>query len=202
MHVTRTFGLLAAALSTLLVTACGTAAPPSSPAASSPESATVVAAGHNEADITFVQGMIPHHEQAVVMSQLAADRAASPRVKELAATIEQAQAPEIEQMRGFLEAWGVEEDSSMGGMDHGSMGQGGMPGMMSGQQMGGLDRANGAGFDRMFLQMMVVHHEGAVTMARTELADGQNPQAKALAQAIIDQQTAEIAQMQELLKTV
>ncbi|MGD9527444.1 MAG: DUF305 domain-containing protein [Pseudonocardia sp.] len=199
MHVTRTFGLLAAALSTLLVTACGTAAPPSSPAASPPGSATVVAAGHNEADITFVQGMIPHHEQAVVMSQLAAARAASPRVKELAATIEQAQAPEIEQMRGFLTAWGVEEDSSMGGMPHGAAG---MPGMMAGQQMSGLDQANGAPFDRMFLQMMVVHHEGAVTMARTELADGQNPQAKTLAQAIIDQQTAEIAQMQELLKTV
>ena len=199
MHVTRTFGLLAAALSTLLVAACGTSLAPSAPTAAPPESATVVSADHNEADIAFVQGMIPHHEQAVEMSQLAADRASSPQVKELAATIEAAQAPEIEQMRGFLAAWGVEEDSSMGGMHQGGVG---MPGMMSGQQMGGLDQANGAAFDRMFLQMMVLHHEGAVTMARTELSDGQNPQAKALAQAIIDAQTAEIAQMQDLLQTV
>jgi uncharacterized protein (DUF305 family) len=122
-----------------------------------------VSAEHNDADIAFVRGMIPHHEQAVEMSQLAADRAASPQVKQLAATIERAQAPEIEQMRGFLEAWGVEEDSSMGGMHHGGSG---MPGMMSGQQMSGLDQANGAAFDRMFLQMMVMHHEGAVTIER------------------------------------
>jgi uncharacterized protein (DUF305 family) len=199
MHVTRTFGLLAAALSTLLVTACGTGAAPSSPASSAPAATTAVSGDHNDADIAFVQGMIPHHEQAVEMSQLAADRAASPQVKELAATIERAQAPEIEQMRGFLAAWGVEEDSSMGGMHHGGAG---MPGMMSGQQMSGLDQANGAAFDRMFLQMMVMHHEGAVTMARTELSDGRNPQAKTLAQTIIDQQTAEIAQMQDMLKTV
>lgn len=199
MHATRTFGLLTAALSTLLVTACGTSAAPSSPPSSAPASSTTVSADRNDADIAFAQGMIPHHEQAVEMSQLAAERAASPQVKELAATIERAQAPEIEQLRGFLEAWGAEEDSSMGGMHHDGAG---MPGMMSDQQMGGLEQANGAAFDRMFMQMMIMHHEGAVAMARTELSDGQNPQAKALAQTIIDQQTTEIAQMQDLLKTV
>lgn len=198
MHITRTFGLLAAALATLLVTACGSAGAPS---ATAPVSGAAASADHNEADIAFAQGMIPHHEQAVQMSQLAASRAASPQVKELAATIEAAQAPEIEQMRGFLAAWGAEEDASMGGMDHGVMG-GGMPGMMSGQQMHGLGQASGASFDRMFLQMMNMHHEGAVTMSRTELSDGENPEAKALAQAIVDQQTAEIARMQELLNTV
>lgn len=70
-------------------------------------------ADHNQADITFVQGMIPHHEQAVEMSELAANQASSPQVKELAATIERGQAPEIEQMRAMLAAWGVAEDSSM-----------------------------------------------------------------------------------------
>ena len=90
----------------------------------------------------------------------------------------------------------------MGGMDHSAMGGGGMPGMMSGQQMHGLGQSTGASFDRAFLQMMTAHHEGAVTMSRTELSDGRYPEAKALAQAIIDQQTAEIARMQELLNTV
>jgi uncharacterized protein (DUF305 family) len=199
MYVTRTFGLLAAALSTLVLTACGSTAAPSSPASSAPAPTTAVSADHNDADIAFVQGMIPHHEQAVEMSQLAADRAASPQVKELAATIERAQAPEIEQMRGFLADWGVEKDSSMGGMHRGGVS---MPGMMSGQQTSGLGQANGAAFDRTFLQMMVMHHEGAVTMARTELSDGLNPQAKALAHTIIDQQTTEIAHMRDLSKTV
>lgn len=202
MHVTRTFGLLAAALATLLVTACGSADAPSTAAPAAPVPGAGASAEHNEADIAFAQGMIPHHQQAVEMSRLAADRAASPQVKELAATIEKAQAPEIEQMRGFLATWGAQEDASMGGMDHSAMGGGGMPGMMSGQQMHGLGQATGASFDRTFLQMMTAHHEGAVTMSRTELSDGRYPEAKALAQAIIDQQTAEIARMQELLNTV
>jgi uncharacterized protein (DUF305 family) len=199
MHVTPTFGLLAAALSTVLVAGCGDGAAPAAPASPTASSTAAAAADRNDADSTFVQGMIPHHEQAVQMSQLAADRAASPEVKRLAATIERAQAPEIEQMRGFLAAWGVEEDSSMGGMRHGGAG---MPGMMSDQQLSGLGQAKGAAFDRMFLQLMIMHHEGAVTMARAELSDGRNPQAKTLAQAIVDQQMAEIAQMRDLLTTV
>jgi uncharacterized protein (DUF305 family) len=197
VHVTRTLGLLAAAVSTLLVTACGgTAAPPSS---APPSSSAAVSVEHNEADIAFVQGMIPHHEQAVAMSRLAALRATSPQIKDLAATIEEAQAPEIEQMRGFLGAWSTAEDGSMGGMHHDGAG---MPGMVSHQQMGGLSEASGATFDRMFLELMMGHHEGAVEMARTELSAGGNPQAKALAQAIIDTQLAEITQMRDLLKTV
>jgi uncharacterized protein (DUF305 family) len=194
MRITPTFGLLTAALATLLVTGCGGADTPAAPA---PTSSPAASADHNQADIAFVQGMIPHHEQAVEMSELAANQASSPQVKELAATIERGQAPEIEQMRAMLAAWGVAEDSSTGG--HGGMGGGGM---MTPEQMHGLQQATGAAFDRMFLQMMIMHHEGAITMARTELSDGQNPQAKALAQTIIDQQTTEIAQMRELLQTL
>lgn len=201
MNVTRTIGLLSAALATTLVAACGSSAAP--PAASGGPTAGTVSAEHNEADIAFVQGMIPHHTQAVEMAELATDRASSPQVKELATTIGQAQQPEIEQMRAFLEAWGVDEEAgSTGGMNHGGGMGAGMPGMMTGGQMRQLEDATGAAFDRMFLQMMTEHHTGAVQMARTELSEGENPQAKALAQKIIDDQTREIEQMRQLLTTV
>ncbi|RZT85675.1 uncharacterized protein (DUF305 family) [Pseudonocardia sediminis] len=190
----------------LVLSACGSGdspgtaagAPPVPSSAASPGSQQV-SAEHNAADIAFVQGMIPHHRQAVEMAKLADDRAGD-GVKDLATRIEQAQGPEIEQMRGFLTAWGAPESgpmSSMPGMESGAMG--GMQGMMSGQEMAQLGQASGAEFDRMFLQMMTAHHEGAVQMARTELSAGVNPQAKALAQQIIDAQQAEITEMRGLL---
>jgi len=182
------------------------AAPTSSPSTSAPADA------HNAADTTFVQGMIPHHTQAVQMSEMAAQQSGNDQVKQLATRIQQAQGPEIQQMRGFLAAWGEPETApaGAGGMDHSGMGHGagatpmpeGMGGMMTDQQMQQLGQASGASFDRMFLQMMVEHHNGAVQMAQTELADGQNPDAKALAQKIIDAQRAEITEMQNLLPTV
>ena len=73
-----------------------------------------------------------------------------------------------------------------------------MPGMMSDDQMSRLCQATGAAFDRAFLQMMTAHHQGAIQMAQTELADGQNPEAKALAQKIITAQQGEITQMRTL----
>jgi uncharacterized protein (DUF305 family) len=168
----------------------------SGPASSSPSAG----AEHNDADVAFASGMIPHHESAIAMAQLAADRAADPRVKDLAARIEAAQAPEIETMSGWLADWGAAASSSatesgMGGMDHGDT---------SGSDMGGMDTGalagmSGVEFDRMFLTMMIEHHQGAVEMAGTEIADGQNPDAIALAESIRDSQNAEIAEMQHLL---
>ncbi|KYH45930.1 DUF305 domain-containing protein [Branchiibius sp. NY16-3462-2] len=154
-------------------------------------------ASFNDADVQFATQMIPHHEQAVQMSRLAASRALSPEVKALADRIEKAQAPEIEQMSTWLRAWGKPVPSSMAGHDMGPMT--GMPGMMSTQEMSDLMAANGAGFDRMFLTMMIAHHEGAVQMARTELAEGANADAKKLAQQIVTSQTAEIATMKKML---
>jgi uncharacterized protein (DUF305 family) len=94
---------------------------------------------------------------------------------------------------------GMSQSSSneMPGTDHGS--GGGMPGMMSGQQMQQLSQTNGAAFDTMFLKMMIGHHQGAVTMSKTELAQGENPDAKALAQNIINAQQREITEMQTML---
>ena len=156
------------------------------------------AAVHNDADVVFVQGMLPHHEGALAMAQLADGRASDPRVIDLADRIEAAQGPEIETMTGWLEAWGEplpEED--MGGMDHGSGGMD-MEGM-SEEDMTALDSASGAEFDRMFLEMMIPHHQGAVDMAETEIAEGSNPDAVEMAREIVESQTAEIAEMQTLL---
>ena len=159
---------------------------------------------HNQADIEFVQGMIPHHEQAVTMSELAASRAASPDVKALATRIQAAQEPEITQMKRFLKDWGVKEESGgMAGMSGmGGGGVGGHPGMLGDDELGRLKATKGQEFDRMFLQGMISHHRGAIAAAETEQAHGQAPNAKALAGEIIKAQRAEIAEMEKLLTSV
>jgi uncharacterized protein (DUF305 family) len=171
----------------------------------SPASSQAAVQDHNPADIAFAQGMIPHHAQAVEMSAMAAQRASSPQVKDLAARIQAAQQPEIDQMSGWLRAWkaavpptagpmaGTMEN--MGQMEH----RASVPGMMSNEQMQQLSQATGVEFDRMFLQMMITHHQGAVTMAQKELSDGYNAEARRLAQQIIDTQRQEITEMQQLL---
>ena len=164
---------------------------------------------HNAQDVVFAQGMIPHHQQAVEMSDMALTSASSAKVKDLASRIKAAQGPEIEQMKGWLSSWGepVKAKSGgggMAGMNHGGSSSGssdpmGM-GMMTDAQMKELGAAQGAEFDRMFLTMMIGHHEGAVTMARAEIDKGKYPPAKQLAQAIVDAQQAEITEMQGLLR--
>ena len=154
----------------------------------------------NDADVTFVTEMIPHHQQAVEMAELAADRAQSAEVRQLAEDIEAAQGPEIETMTQWLKDWGQETPS--GSMDHGDMGHEGteeMPGMMDQAEMDQLGKSDGAAFDQMFLEMMVEHHEGAIEMARTEQENGEDPDAVALAEKIEADQNAEIATMKDLL---
>lgn len=152
----------------------------------------------NDADVAFAQGMIPHHQQAIEMAQLASDRAASDAVKALAAEIEGAQGPEIATMSGWLRSWGQEVPEDMAGMDHGATP---MPGMMSDADMRALEQATDVGFDRMFLQMMIQHHQGAIEMAGAEQANGQNADAVALAEQIDTAQTAEIETIQGLLES-
>lgn len=157
----------------------------------------------NDADVTFAQGMIPHHEQAIEMAKLADSHASSPEVKQLAQSIESAQGPEIETMTGWLKDWGKEAPSggnseSMPGMD---MSGDQMPGTMSDADMAKLEGASGADFDRMFLTMMIEHHNGAIEMATTEQTDGKNPDAVALAKKIITAQKAEIDKMQGMMNS-
>lgn len=185
------------------------ASPSASPSASSPSSSA--AGQHDSADVTFAQQMVVHHQGAIAMADLAADRAGDQRVKDLAARIRAAQAPEIDQMTGWLQAWGEPTAaaaasgkggmSGMGGMHHGDGGSamGSDMGMMTDEQRGQLSAASGAAFDRLFLQMMVVHHQGAVAMSQQEQASGSSSEAKALAASIVTSQTAEIAEMQQLL---
>ena len=212
---------------TLLLAACGddstttgsdgsghgmgsnSSAMPMSPSGSpsSTPTGTPASGPHNDADVAFATGMVPHHGQAVVMADLAQTRAASPQVKQLAVAIKAAQGPEIAQMSGWLARWGAdvpEADSMASGMDHdmGDMGgddSSGMAGMMSTDEMTALTGASGGSFDRMWLTGMIAHHEGAVEMSKAELDQGLNPDAKRLARAIIAAQEAEIATMRNLL---
>lgn len=209
MKLNRVLSMLAAGGAAIALTGCGTGtgtgpapAEPPSAAVPAPAPAIEVSAEHNPADISFVQGMIPHHSQAIDMAELADQQAGSPQVKELAAKIEQAQDPEIEQMRNMLKAWGAPESGGTGGMSGMGHGSGSTAGMMSDQQMGQLEQAKGPDFDRLFLRMMIEHHKGAIAMSQTEGSQGQNPQAKALAEKIIKDQRAEISTMENLLKTV
>ncbi|MCP2247339.1 DUF305 domain-containing protein [Lentzea aerocolonigenes] len=156
------------------------------------------AAGNNADDVTFAQGMVPHHQQALDMAKLVPSRSTNAKVLDLAKRIEGAQDPEIQKMNAWLKGWGAA--TSMPGMDHGSMP--GMSGMMSAEDMKMLEQSKGGAFDKMWLDMMIKHHEGAVAMAKTELQKGSNADAKKLAQDIIDAQQKEITEMQGLLKAV
>jgi uncharacterized protein (DUF305 family) len=151
---------------------------------------------HNQADVDFAAGMIPHHGQAIQMADMILVVAGSPEIKALAQKIKAAQAPEIATMAGWLKGWQAAvpdpfATDAMSGMHGGHM--------MSADDMAQMGAARGSAADRMFLTMMPEHHEGAIAMAQDELTAGANPTAKALAQKIIDDQTAEIAEMKAML---
>ncbi len=146
----------------------------------------------NDADVTFAQEMIPHHEQAIEMSTLA-DEGAGSNVADLAERIEDAQGPEIERLTAMLDEWG-EEPMTDGHGDHA------MDGMLSDDQMAQLaDATEGDEFDTLFLELMIAHHEGAVSMAEDQLDNGTNPEASEMATEIVDTQDAEITEMRDLL---
>ncbi|MBJ7466296.1 MAG: DUF305 domain-containing protein, partial [Mycolicibacterium sp.] len=166
----------------------------------------------------FAQGMIPHHEQAIEMSDmLLGKQGVDPAVVSLADKIKGAQAPEIETMQGWLQQWGVpaapatsgagmpghnmpgHDMSGGGGMgDMPGMGGGGH-GMMSDADMAALQNAQGADAGRLFLEQMIEHHEGAIVMAQQEIDNGQFPAALDMARSIVSSQQAEIDEMQTLL---
>jgi len=176
----------AAALGTALaLTACGQAPEEAPSGADSAEQEQ-----HNEADVEFAQMMIPHHEQAVEMADLADDRAGN-EVGELSEEIRDAQGPEIEQMQQMLQDWGADSGEDM---DHS-----GMDGILSEEQMEELAASEGEEFDTLFLELMIEHHEGAVDMAGTVLEEGAAPEAQQLAEEIEQTQEEEIEQMHTML---
>lgn len=237
MNKSLTLGAASAAL-LLALTACGdsgtdqSAATTTSAAVTTSASAETGAGEHNAADIAFAEGMVPHHSQAIEMSDmLLAKQGIDPRVVDLAQQIKAAQGPEIEQLNAWLTEWGqappttttgmqMTESLPMGtdlqmpeappvvppatsGMDMpGTEGGGDMEGMMSAEDMQALSDAQGVAAAKLFLTQMIEHHKGAIAMAQTEVADGQNAQAKAMAQTIINTQQQEVTTMEQILSTL
>jgi uncharacterized protein (DUF305 family) len=140
-------------------------------------------------DIMFMQMMIPHHQQAVDMGTLAETRALNPEVKALAAQIKAEQALEIASMTKWLKEAGASIQ-----MDH-TMN---MDGMLTEDQMKALENASGAEFDRLYLEGMIAHHEGAIEMAKTA-TNSKTPNTHELGHSITDSQSEQITLMKELL---
>lgn len=170
------------------------ASPSTSSAPAGSASGTPAAGPHGEADVTFAQMMVPHHRQAVEMADMIlAKQGIDADVTTLATQIRAAQAPEIDQMTGWLAGWG---ESAAPSMDMGHD----MGGTMSQPEMDALDQATGKEAARLFLSGMVKHHRGAIEMAEDELANGQNADAQKLAASIRDTQQGEIDRMNALLQ--
>ena len=174
---------------------------------SDPVAAVPDDADHNTADVRFATEMIPHHAQALRMVDMAEGRDLTPEAEQLMAGIEAAQTPEIEQMSRWLEEWDqpvpdssgmgpMGGDADMGDMDH----MGDMLGAMSEEALAELDGAEGTVFERMWLQMMIEHHEGAIEMAEVELGEGEHEGTLDLASSIIESQRAEIELMESMLE--
>jgi uncharacterized protein (DUF305 family) len=169
----------------------GSAMPSSSAPATS-------AAAFNDADTMFAQMMIPHHAQAVEMSDMILTKDGIPAtVTDLATKIKAAQGPEIEKMTGWLQSWGQPTEASTGAHSGHSM-----SGMMGEEDMAKLEAAQGADAAKLFLTQMIAHHEGAVEMAQTETTDGKNVDAVQLSKEIVSSQEAEIQEMKDLLATL
>lgn len=224
-HKRYGFGFAALAAAALFVSACSNATTDSQSSTSSPAapsaspSAASSDATHNDADVTFAQGMIPHHQQAIEMSDmLLGKQGIDPQVISLANDIKNAQGPEIEKMQGWLQEWGASSSPApaptstampghnmpghqmpSGDMDDmPGMGAGGH-GMMSEADMAALQNAQGAEASRLFLTQMIAHHKGAIMMAQEEIEIGQFPAAVEMARAIVSSQQAEIDTMQGML---
>jgi uncharacterized protein (DUF305 family) len=204
MRTTRALAAISVGLSVLLA-GCGD----DEPATDSESSSTRT--DHNDADVAFASDMIQHHAQALAMVDLTVERDLDPEVAQLAEDIRAAQGPEIETMTDWLTQWGEpipatvrdhvntdEGEHDMEGMEEDDTGMD-MPGMMSDEDMAGLEAASDTEFQDMFLTMMIEHHEGAIEMARAEQEDGEYPPAVSMAEEIEAAQTAEIETMQGLL---
>lgn len=211
------YGLMAAVAVGVAVSACSNtasdtqASSSTSAAASAPStSAASSDAAHNDADVAFAQGMIPHHQQAIEMSDmLLGKQGIQPQIVTLANQIKNAQAPEIDQMQGWLQQWGAGSTPAsssspmpghdMSGGDMSRMPTGSGHGMMSDADMAALQNAQGTEAGRLFLTQMIKHHEGAITMAQQEIDSGQFPAAVDMARTIVSSQQQEITTMQGLL---
>ncbi|WP_105972222.1 DUF305 domain-containing protein [Streptomyces geranii] len=179
MRTTRKTVIVLATTAALALTACG-----------AEKSTGTATEDHNAQDVTFAQGMIPHHKGALEMAEEATAKASSPEVKSLAARIEKAQTAEIAKMTAWLKSWDEKVPTSTESM----------PGMESMEAMPEMNHGSAAeDFDKAFLAMMIEHHKGAVKMATTEKTKGAYAPATAMADDVIRTQNAEITEMTSLL---
>ncbi|WP_299058282.1 DUF305 domain-containing protein [uncultured Nocardioides sp.] len=203
-----TTALLAAALTTTLLAGCGADD-------SSATEQTLSDTEHNDADVTFAQDMIPHHAQALTLVDLTLDRDVDPGIADLAEQIRAEQAPEIETMAGWLSDWDEEVPETV--RDHSNAGHGGgaasdamremeadgdapaMAGMLTADQLEALEQASDDEFGALWVDAMIAHHTGAIAMAEAEQADGRYRPAVELAGDVVEAQTAEIAELEQLL---
>jgi uncharacterized protein (DUF305 family) len=181
----------------LLATACASA-PAQNPAAADSARRN----GYTAADVKFMQDMIGHHAQALLMSELVADRTERPEFHLMAERIRLSQESEIEQMKRWLQQRG-EQVPAADAHSHAAMGHGAlMPGMLTEAELNQLRAAQDAAFEKLFLELMIKHHEGALTMVRSLYASpgaGQEPELFMLASDVDADQTAEIRRMQLML---
>lgn len=166
------------------------------------ELAEVEGVAYTDADVRFLQGMIPHHEQALEMTALVRRHATTDAVRQMALRMEISQRDEIALMESWLRDHGEPvEMSAMGGMDHMHL----MPGMLTPEQMEELRAARGVEFDRLFLEYMIQHHRGAVDMVAELFGTsgaGQESTIFKFAEDVDADQTMEIARMQRVLNEI
>ena len=154
---------------------------------------------HTDADVRFMQGMILHHEQALVMTALVPERAAREDLPLFARRLEISQEDEIAQMMRWLEARG-EDASNHAEHDHSSH----LPGMLTAAELAELEAGSGRRFDRLFLRSMIRHHEGALFMVEQlqEEGGGQEPEISVFTNHVFADQSIEISRMRELLTEI
>ena len=152
-------------------------------------------AGYNADDVAFATNMIPHHKQAIDLSALAPSRSTNAGLVALARQISAEQQPEINVMKVFLVQWNENPDTNSGHSGHGNA----MQGMVDAATMTKLASLTGAEFDKLWLESMIGHHQGAIEMAKAEIANGDNVDAKDLAKNIVTTQEAEIGEMKQMV---
>lgn len=192
---TRTLTVAGLLAGILTLTACGGGDEPTVSSQDQPGAGgTAQPADVTDADVAFVSGMRPHHEQAVDMADIVLAKDPSPQIRTLAEQVSAEQQPEIELLGRMADRFGA------GG--HGAHGadMAMHSGMMSEEQMSAFQQATGADAERMFLELMIEHHRGAIEAAETELRDGRDSEARELAESIQASQRAEIERMQRLLQ--
>ena len=196
---TQVLAVVAAFAATLAVSSCGTAAredPREDQGLPASATSAEQVAAHNADDVMFAQMMIPHHQQAVELAAMVPDRSTNPDVLALATKIAGAQQPEINTMKALLLQWDVDPNEMSHESGHAGMA---MAGMVDDATMVKLDNLKGTDFDTLWLQSMISHHEGAIAMAKTEIADGKSADMVTLAGSIVTAQQAEIDQMKQML---